>query len=210
MYHFRTVLRRLLLALPLITVIGLPVTAAAQESTTPSIALINDRVIQDIRTFLGNEVVSLSLKAANKRRSGISQEEILSLDAQWRKERDADGAQPLIATALGSPVSTYLLRVQSASGGLYSEIFVMDANGLNVGQSTVTSDYWQGDEAKVQKTFDVGAGVVFIDEAEYNSERGIWVAQVNLTLDSAGEPVGSGTIEINLTELQRRRALGLS
>jgi hypothetical protein len=46
---------------------------------------------------------------------------------------------------------------------MITEMFVMDAKGLNVGQSDVTSDYWQGDEAKWQKTYGAGPGVVFVD-----------------------------------------------
>ncbi len=183
--------------------------ANAQENGQIATSLIDDEVVGDIREFLQNDVVQISVNAANRRREGISEAEILELDKKWREEKVSSGEQPLIATALGSPVSSYLLRVQAASGGLYNEIFVMDANGLNVGQSSITSDYWQGDEAKVQKTFDVGIGELFIDEPEFNSQRGIWSAQVNLTLDHDGNAIGAATVEINLTELKRRKELGL-
>ncbi len=183
--------------------------ANAQEISRIPTSLIDDVVVSHIREFLQNDVVQVSVNAANRRRDGISEAEILELDKKWREEKISSGEQPLIATALGSPVSSYLLRVQAASGGLYNEIFVMDANGLNVGQSSITSDYWQGDEAKVQKTFDVGVGEMFIDEPEFNSQRGIWSAQVNLTLEHNGAAIGAATVEINLTELQRRKELGL-
>ena len=112
---------------------------------------------------------------------------------------------------LTSPLSSYLTRVQAASLGLFSEIFVMDSVGLNVGQSATTSDYWQGDEAKFQKTYPVGPDAVFIDEAEFNEETGTWRAQVNLTVtDPEGNSIGAATVELNLTELQRRKLLGLN
>ena len=49
----------------------------------------------------------------------------------------------------------------------------MDAMGLNVAASDVTSDYWQGDEAKFKKTYAVGSGAIFIDElsVQWNEER---------------------------------------
>ncbi len=37
-----------------------------------------------------------------------------------------------------------------------TEVFVMDARGLNVAASDVTSDYWQGDEEKFSETFPKG------------------------------------------------------
>ena len=106
---------------------------------------------------------------------------------------------------LSSPLSGYLTRIQANSLGLYSEIFVIDAKGLNAGQSAITSDYWQGDEAKWQKTFKVGHDAVFIDDPEFNKETGTWRAQLNMTLAKDGNAIGSLTVEINLTELERRR-----
>jgi hypothetical protein len=87
-------------------------------------------------------------------------------------------------------------------------MFVMDEKGLNVGQSSVTSDYWQGDEGKYQKTFQVGANAVFIDEAEFNDDTKTWRAQLNFTVvdPASGKPIGAATIEMNLTELERRLA----
>ena len=182
----------------------------AEPAPSPPKSLIDGTLLSDVRDFLNHEVVLRSLEAANARRQGITNEEILELDAKWREEAKDGGesSQPLIATALGSPISTFLLRVQAKSAGLFTEIFVMDANGLNVGQSSITSDYWQGDEDKVLKTFPLGAGAVFIDTPEYREDLGIWAAQVNLTIDRDGTPIGSSTVEVNLTELDRRHKLG--
>ncbi len=178
----------------------------AEYTPTPTTDLIDDQLMGEIRAFLTHPVVHMSVEASNARREGITEDKILELDQQWRAEaKSEDGAQPLIAAALGSPISTYLLRVQARSGGLYTEIFVMDNNGLNVGQSSITSDYWQGDEAKVQKTFPKGAGTIFIDEPEYRDDLKIWFAQINMTIDKDGAPIGVSTVEVNLTELARRR-----
>jgi hypothetical protein len=112
---------------------------------------------------------------------------------------------------LSSPLSNYLLYLQARSAGLYTEMFVMDDKGLNVGQSSVTSDYWQGDEGKFQKTFQAGADAVFIDEAEFNDDDKTWRAQLNFTLvdPESGKPIGAATVEMNLTELERRQAQSL-
>ena len=108
---------------------------------------------------------------------------------------------------LSSPLSGYLLRIQAGSAGLYTELFVMTAKGLNAGQSSVTSDYWQADEAKFQKTFDVAADAVFVDDPEFDDETATWRCQVNMTLtDAAGARIGALTAEVNLTELERRAA----
>lgn len=195
--------------------IGAAVFAAPALAQTAGLApdasqLINEDIIADLREMMASPIVSSAVSERNAARATLTQDEVDALDLIWREETKSNGAQPHIALALGSPLSTYLLRQQAASKGLYYEIFVMDLKGLNVGQSSITSDFWQGDEAKFQKTVPFGAGTVFIDEPEFNDETGVWVAQVNMTLDDKGEVIGGSTIEVNLTELERRQSKGLS
>ncbi|MEZ5830063.1 MAG: hypothetical protein R3D05_02685 [Dongiaceae bacterium] len=163
-----------------------------------------------MRQQLQQPVTILSVVASNERHLGVQQAEIDKLDNDWKTEAKSDD-QPLIAEILSSPLSSYLLYTQAKSAGLFTEIFIMDKFGLNVGQSSVTSDYWQGDEAKFQKTFQVGPDAVFIDEPEYNDDTKTWRAQVNFTIvDPASKSaIGAATAEINLTELQRRLEAGL-
>ena len=86
----------------------------------------------------------------------------------------------------------------------------MDDRGLNAGQSAVTTDFYQGDEAKWQKTFPKGAGAVFVDEPEFHADSGTWRTQVNLSVEDADHrPIGAATFEVNLTELARRHAIKL-
>ena len=176
------------------------------RAESPPKSLIDDALIQSIREWSSVPVVGLTLAALNARQGDLDQASIDSLDKQWRDERKADD-QPLITAVLSSPLSGYLLRIQAGSAGLFTEIFVMTAKGLNAGQSSITSDYWQADEAKFQKTFDIGPDAVFVDEPEFNEETATWRAQVNLTLtDASGAKIGAVTAEVNLTELARRAA----
>ena len=170
-------------------------------------ALITDELIQDIREWLANPVVSLSITSQNKLRKDMTQDQIDAADQQWRAEREAED-QPLVAAILTNPLSSYLTQIQVRSGGLFAEIFVMDSVGLNVGQSSITSDFWQGDEAKFQNTFPNGPDAVFIDEAEYNEGSDSWRTQLNMTMSNSDrQPIGAVTVEVNLNELARRRGL---
>ncbi len=166
--------------------------------------LITDKFIQDAREWLANPVVSLSINSQNRLRKGLTQEKIDAADKQWEAEREAED-QPLVAAILTNPLSGYLTQVQARSGGLLAEVFVMDAVGLNVGQSSITSDFWQGDEAKFQNTFPNGPDAVFIDEAEYNEDSDTWRSQLSMTMSNEErQPIGAVTIEVNLNELARR------
>ncbi|MEM7695660.1 MAG: hypothetical protein AAF318_14495 [Pseudomonadota bacterium] len=187
--------------------LGLGVAAEASAVGAPPdpTALIDDAFVEDVRAMLSEEIVIRSVEFQNALYGRMSGAEIASLDRTWRAEREAR-RQPLITRRLSSPLSIYLLRIQAQSLGLFTEIFVTDANGLNVGQSAVTSDFWQGDEDKFQLTFDEGADAVFIDVAEWHEGSATWRAQLNLTVKdpATNRPLGAATFEVNLTELLRR------
>jgi hypothetical protein len=176
-------------------------TAAADEW------LIRERLVDQVRQWSSSPVVLLSLEASNERYANIDQAAIDALDEQWKAEREVED-QPLITAVLSSPLSNYLTRIQSDSQGLFTAIFVMDGSGLNAGQSAITSDFWQGDEAKWQKTYQVGPDAVFIDEIEINEDTAAEIAQLNMAIAQDGKVVGAITVDVNVTELRRRYAAG--
>ena len=185
------------------------VSPASAETAKPEInRLITPEVIQEMRQSVETDIVRISVGAQNDRLQKLPQEQIDALDAQWRAERESDD-KPLIAATLSNPLSVYLTRLQGKSLGLYAEIFVMDHNGLNVGQSSITGDFWQGDEAKFQKTYDVSGDALFVDEPEWDEDNKIWRGQVSFTLTDNGKSIGAVTMEVNLTELERRVAAGV-
>ena len=167
----------------------------------------NQALYESIEQWLGNEIVTLSVNAHNDHYGDINEAKVLELDKQWREEQKQK-MKPLIASTLSSPLSVYLTRMQGQSLGLFVEIFVMDNKGLNVGQSSITSDFWQGDEAKFQQTFDVGPEAIFVDEPEWDDKMKIWRVQVNKSLvdPKTKELIGAATVEVNLTELARRQS----
>jgi hypothetical protein len=197
MHHFRMTLTSALVAMSFMP--------AHAEPPQPDVnKLISPALIEEMRGIIGAEIVQVSVDAQNKRLADMGQDKIDALDNQWKAEREA-ADKPLIAATLSSPLSVYLARIQGKSLGLYAEIFVMDQNGLNVGQSSVTSDFWQGDEDKFQKTFDVADDAMFVDAPEWDDEAKIWRNQVSFTLvDASKKKIGAVTVELNLTELERR------
>lgn len=182
---------------------------AAAEPASPDIQkLVTPAVIKEMRTWIDSDIVRISIDTQNSRFAKLDRSTIDTLDQQWVKERESED-KPLIAATLSNPLSIYLSRMQGRSLGLYAEIFIMDQNGLNVGQSSITSDFWQGDEAKFQKTYDVAPDAVFIDEPEFDDEMKVWRGQVNFTVtDAEGKSIGAATVELNLTELARRAKAG--
>ncbi len=162
---------------------------------------VKDYLAANVKAWVNDPAVIDAIKAQNAEHASLSQADIDALDKKWRAEGDGDD-HPTIDGVLNKPISAFLKAKQEASDGTITEIFVMDDKGLNVGQSATTSDYWQGDEAKFQKSFGAGAGAVFVDDAEKDESTQMLQSQASMTIsDESGKPIGAITIGINLDKL---------
>lgn len=157
---------------------------------------------EELSKWLTNPELIAAIKAQNAEHDGLSEDDIITLDLQWRAE-EAAGGGPLIEKLMSAPVSAWLLEQQEATAGFVTEVFVMDNKGLNVAQSTVTSDYWQGDEAKWQETYLVGADALHISEVEFDDSTGFYQSQGSMTITDpeTGEVIGAVTFGINVQNL---------
>lgn len=163
---------------------------------------LRDHANSEIRVWLKEPKLVDAIKNQNAENRAISSQDIDRLDKQWRAETKAT-RQPLIDKVLGTELSSYLKGVKDQSKGLYTEIFVMDNKGLNVGQSDVTSDYWQGDEAKWQKTYLVGRGAVHIGDVELDESTQMFQAQVSVAIvdPETNQVIGAVTVGVNVDEI---------
>ncbi|WP_370638372.1 hypothetical protein [Aurantimonas sp. VKM B-3413] len=177
--------------------VALPATAA--EDHVPA---VTEFVSGNLKAALQDPVVVAAIKAQNEKTSGLSQAEIDSLDKEWRAEIGSGGGK-LVDEKLNSDLSAYLKKVKADQQGAITELFVMDAKGLNVGQSDPTSDYWQGDEAKWQKSFGAGPDAVFVDEVEQDESTQELQSQASFTINDpeTGKPIGAVTAGVNLEAL---------
>lgn len=186
-------------ALALGALVATSVPAQAEEAYMQA---IRDVVEAKLKASLTNPMIITAIKNQNDAHEGLGSGDIDLLDKEWRAQVDSS-SKPLITEVLNRPVSDYLRELISGGKGLYTEIILMDSKGLNVGASTITSDYWQGDEAKFKKTFDMGKDAVFVDEIEMDESTQTLQSQVSFTITDpdTGQPVGAVTIGINMDEL---------
>jgi hypothetical protein len=164
--------------------------------------MLRDLVASQLRAIAQDPAVVAAVQAQNAANAALTQAEIDSLDKQWRAETGA-AEKPLISNVLGNELSARLKAVFEQGQGLYTEIFVMDNKGLNVGQSDVTSDYWQGDEDKWQKSFSAGADAVFVDEVEKDESTQQLQSQVSFSIvdPATNTAIGAITFGVNLDQL---------
>ena len=147
--------------------------------------------------WMADPVVQDAVAAADAAHSDLTESDILDLDATWRAEIDA-ADKPLITQLIASPASDYLRTLVEESEGLIVEVILMDDRGLNVGISSVTSDYWQGDEDKYQQTYPVGPTAIHIGDVELDESTGTYVVQVSMpVLDAGGAAIGAATFSLD-------------
>lgn len=157
---------------------------------------------QKVKQWLTDDIIITTLRQQNADNAKLTQADIDAKDKQWRAETTS-AEQPTIKAVLGNALSTYLKQKQASSNGLYTEIFVMDNRGLDAGQSEITSDYWQGDEDKWQKTFLVGPDAIHLSEVEQDESTQIFQSQLSLPITdpASGAAIGAITIGINVEAL---------
>jgi len=177
----------------------LAATAAAANDYAPAMQSYLD---ENVSAWMNDPVLVEAIKAQNDAHSGLDAAKIEELDQAWRAEVGGSDT-PTITPVLENAAAEFLRAKVAEGGGAITEIFVMDNHGLNVAASDVTSDYWQGDEAKFQKTYPMGAGTVFIDEVEFDESTQSFQGQVSVTIvdPASGEAIGAMTVGLNAEAL---------
>ena len=152
----------------------------------------------EIMTWAGDPLLIEAIRAQNANSSGYTQAQIDEMDQAWRADVGmAESAT--IDPVMHNAASDFLRGVVGDAGGIITEVFVMDARGLNVAASDVTSDYWQGDEEKFSETYPHGAGAVHFGEVEFDESSQTYQGQISFTMvdPATNEPVGAMTVGVN-------------
>ncbi|MEM6941821.1 MAG: hypothetical protein AAF755_13320 [Pseudomonadota bacterium] len=172
------------------------VASTAQAADVPP--AMTDYINNVLKGWVNDPAIVTAINEQNNVTGGLSSDDILAKDLEWRAQVGAATA-PLIDNVLNADLSSMLKSQMEGSGGRILEVFVMDGQGLNVASSGVTSDYWQGDEAKFTETFGKGPGSVFVDEVELDESTQAYQGQVSfaITDPATGDVVGAITVGLN-------------
>ena len=163
---------------------------------------VNYLVKTTINKWVSDPMVIEAILQQNADNRNLAQSDIDALDQKWRAQRKSDD-KSMIDGILANQVSDHLRKAQSDSKGLFPEIFIMDNKGLNVGQSDETSDYWQGDEDKWQKSYLLGSGSVFVDGMEFDESAGMYLRQISVSIadPKTGETIGAITVGVDVLRM---------
>lgn len=155
------------------------------------------KVVPDIKTLASNPVIVEAVKAQNTR--NISIDEIKKRDAEWQS---TTGVDDFMKGLLNNAAAKEMLKFEKTKP-YYTELFLMDNQGANVAMTNKTSDYWQGDEAKWQKSFDGGKGSTHLGDVKFDDSAQAYLVQVSLPVMDGDKAIGAITVGINLDVLEK-------
>lgn len=141
-------------------------------------------------------VIIKAVKAENAK--GKTLDQIKKKDKKWK---DTAGIADYMKALMDSECGKHIAGIQK-SEQFYAEIFVMDNQGANVAMTDKTSDYWQGDEAKFQKSFNSGSGAVFVDDVEFDDSTQAYLVQVSVPVKDGDTVIGAITFGIDVDKIQ--------
>lgn len=120
--------------------------------------------IELLKNIATNPQIIEIIKRFNEKNQEISISDILKVDKKWQETK---GIDDFIKSFLTNECGQYLIEIQEKYDE-FPEIFITDENGLIVGETNKTSDYYQADEQWWIKAYNNGIGKNYFGEIEYD------------------------------------------
>ena len=178
---------RVLLALALVLPAEVSAVAQTDEQVVRQIAQAR---APKARAIASDPELLQAVLAKNVERE--SDEQIRARDRQWM-----NNPHDPLRRALTESRCAQRLRDLVKDDPLVAEVILMDEHGANVCVSKATSDYWQGDEAKWEKSFRDGLDP-FVDAPAFDASSGVFAIQLSVPVRKEGTRVGAVTLTLKV------------
>jgi len=120
--------------------------------------------IELLKNLATNPQIIEIIKRFNEKNQEISISDILKDDKKWKETK---GIDDFIKPFIINECAQFLVEFQEQYDE-FPEIFITDENGLIVGETNKTSDYYQADEQWWIKAYNNGIGRIYFGEIEYD------------------------------------------
>ena len=156
------------------------------------------------KTFTINTLLPITMNnvfiksTAEQNAKGITLAAIQKDDDAWKA---AEEELPIQKEKLNNACAQEMKRVVAKNPTII-EAFVMDNQGAVVCENALTSDYWQGDEAKWTNSFNGGKGGIDVGDVEFDKSANAKLQQISLPIfDKSGKAIGAITFGVNVTSM---------
>jgi hypothetical protein len=124
--------------------------------------------------------------------AGETADEVQRKDREWTTNAKASLRAELTRSACADR-----LRGMVKDDSFVVEAFLMDAQGAIVCASRETTDYWQGDEPKWQRTYGEGKRL-YVDEAAQDASTGVYAIQLSVLVSNGAQKAGALTLTLKV------------
>lgn len=163
-------------------------TTAYGEKAPDSLASL----IPKLKAWGENPTLVQIVKEHNE--TNISLDEISKRDEVWKR---TTGVDDFMEGVLSNSGAIELKKLEASLPFLF-ECFLMGNQGENISMTNKTSDYWQGDEAKFQKSFNGGAGQVHVGDVKFDESAQVYQVQISVPVTDGVKAIGAITIGVDL------------
>ena len=138
---------------------------------------------QRITKLAAEPILVEAVQAQNAKKVPLA--DIKALDARWVNGDEDEFALSLQQTAAGR-----FLTSKVDNSLIYTEAFLCDIQGAVVAEFPMTSDYWQGDEAKFTEALHQSRGSAYVGPVEWDESTDEVAVQISVPVLSKGEVIG--------------------
>jgi len=165
----------------------LPVIFADETISASGKALLR-RHARRIANWANAGALDEAVAAQNRQHRTL--EKIQQIDAAWTGGGDLDGLdRELLENDCANALGSFMTETTG-----FKESFVMDDLGALVCMTQRTSDYWQGDEAKWQRSFNEGRGALYIGEIAWDESADSMLVQISVPIMIDDSAIGALTV----------------
>lgn len=156
----------------------------------------------DIRSWAQSPVLVEAISGQSNETHEFDQGKIIALDTKWCAEVGTI-ATPVIDKVLQNAAADFLRFPVTESDGRITEVFIKDAQGLNVAASETTTDMWQGDGAKFRMTYPLDTRASHFGDVELDDSSRRYLGQISLIIvdPTSGSAIGAMTDGIDADAL---------
>jgi len=189
--------------LPLVATAADKGTVSLQKSLTKQVqsqaglsAKVKSFVVKNLVPTTDTAAWVQAVEAQNAKK--VSLADIQAMDKKWIA---AEEELPIQKELMGNACAQEIVKLVKRLPAIV-EAFVMDDQGANVCENTLTSDYWQGDEAKWKNSFKGGKGGVDVGKVKFDKSANANLQQVSLPIiGKGGKVIGAVTFGLSVDSL---------
>jgi len=160
---------------------------------------LNKRIVAISNLVSNNQFFISSIKEANIEQASLTEEEISERDKRWI---ESTGDSAFISEILNNEISRWLRDFQMEQPE-YIEIFVTSNRGLNIGQTNITSDYYQADEEWWVESFAGGFGKNSHGSIEFDESAQSIGISLYIPVMESGRALGVVKVVIDLKAIEQ-------